>query len=112
MPVKSLEKPEYVYVAYCRNEFLDFIEFRRTIEAIVQKVDEQRDIIIDLTRAGNISEWELSVLANIVKRFQGTKRYLKIIVDESKKTKIESTNMLKAGNISIHTSFISLSEKP
>lgn len=103
MPLKSLEKPGYIYFAYCRNGFCDFLEFKRAVETMANKNGEQRDIIIDLTIAGPLTEWELSVLANIVKRFQGTNRYLKIIIDESKRAKIESTNILRAGNVSIHS---------
>ena len=108
MPTQSLEKSGYVYIAYRRNGFRDFLEFKGTIEAIFRKTNEERDIIIDFSIVGTLSEWEISVLANIVKRFQGTNRWLKIIADESQKNKIESTNLHKAGNISIHVSMRSL----
>lgn len=108
MPTQSLEKSGYIYIVYRRNEFRDFLEFRGTIEAIFRKINEEKNIIIDFSIVGTLSEWEISVLANIVKRFQGTNRWLKIIADETQKNKIESTNLLKAGNVSIHVSQNSL----
>ena len=108
MPLRILEKTNYIYIAYNRKSFRDFLELKRTVEEILQKIGEYRNIVIDFTISPPLTEWEASLISNIGNRFKETRRFLKIVADESKKVQIESTIISKSDNISFHTDPLSL----
>jgi hypothetical protein len=110
MPLKVLKKPGFYYVAYYRKEIDDFVGFRTMLETLSKTDTLDRDIIVDLTKGTTVTDGEFTILANVVKRFQGTKRTLRIVTNDEIKAKIDSTNMLKAGNVEIHSHHISLFE--
>jgi hypothetical protein len=110
MPLKMLRKPGFYYIAYCRRDIDDFVEFKTTLDVLSKKDAQERDIIVDLTRGDSLSDGEFSVLANVIKKLLGTKRFLRVVVNEAIKAKLESTNLLLAGNGAVYGNHIELFE--
>jgi hypothetical protein len=110
MPLKKLEKPGLVYIAYCRKGFEDFEEFKVVLETLAKENDQQRSVTVDLTKSSGITDGEIGVLAKLIKGFQGTKRYLMIVATETIKAKIEATNLFKTGNVELYDNHLALFE--
>jgi hypothetical protein len=101
MPVRKIEKPDFIYLAYRRRSFAEFIELKNAIESAMKEAKE-RDIIIDLSQDYMITEEEMELLMKVLSQFRGTSRHLKIIANNSTKQKLETMNAFKTGNIFIY----------
>ena len=110
MPLKVLKKPGFYYVAYYRKEIDDFVDFRIMLETLSKPDTMDRDIIVDLTKSTTVTDGEFTILANVVKRFQGTKRTLRIVTNNAIKNKFDTTNLFKVGNVELHADHIALFE--
>lgn len=108
--MKVLKKPGFYYVAYNRTEIDDFVIFRTMLETLSKTDTMDRDIIVDLTKDSSVTDGELMVLANVIKRFLGTKRTLRIVANEQTRTKFDTTNLFRAGNVEIYADHIALLE--
>jgi hypothetical protein len=110
MPLKILKKSGFYYVAYFRKDIHDFIEFRTILETFSKSHTMDQDIVIDLTIDNSMTDGEITVLANVIKRFQGSKRTLWIVTRDAIKSKLDGLNLFKAGNVMLFADHISLFE--
>ena len=98
MPVREIEKPDFIYLAYRKRGFAEFIEFKDSIESAIKK-GKERDIIVDLSQDYMITEEEIELLAKVIGNFHGTSRHLRVIANNSTKQKLETMNLFRMGNI-------------
>jgi hypothetical protein len=101
MPVRKIEKPDFIYLAYRRSGLAEFIDLKNAIESAMKEAKE-RDIIIDLSQDYMIAEEEMELLMKVLRQISGTSRHLKIIANNSTKQKLETMNVFKTGNIFIY----------
>ena len=109
MPIKKLEKEDFVYLAFRRDGAGDRYEFRRELDSLVQCDD--RDIIVDLTAETSVTESGVALLAGVVKQLQGTSRSLRIIAPRAIYKRLENHNLGKAGNVSLYNDHAELLER-
>ncbi|MBN1127789.1 MAG: hypothetical protein JXA71_02310 [Chitinispirillaceae bacterium] len=110
MSVKELEKDGFVYLAYHRKGYEDFLLFRKALVHFLQSGSKHKDIVIDMTKNSSISEIEIALLANTVRQFQGSERQLRIIASRDVRAKLEAINLFMAGNSMIFESHEALLE--
>jgi prephenate dehydratase len=114
MPVKSIEKEGFAYIAYRREGTKDYMDFKAEVEAHVKKDGGSNDIVLDLTKSDSLTEDEMGVLAEVLGSFRGTKRALRLILSKPIHDKLDSQNFFKANNLSAydnHASFLEFLKK-
>jgi hypothetical protein len=110
MPLKKLEKPGFYYIAYCRRDIDDFVEFKMTLDGLSKKDTLDRDIIVDLTKDENITDGEFTVLGNVLKKFRTSRRFLRIVLNDTIKPKFDSADIFKTGNVELYSNHMMLFE--
>jgi hypothetical protein len=109
MPLKKLEKPTIVYLAYHRCEPNDFLSFRKELVACATTNIHKRDIAVDLSGESIIGDSEILLLSNIAHFFLGTNRHLHLIAGEPVRRKLEANSLHTSGNVMLydnHDAFI------
>ena len=102
MPLKKLEKPTIIYLAYHRCEPADFLSFRKELVACVTSNNHNRDIAVDLSGESIIGDSEILLLSNIAHSFLGTNRHLHLIAGEPVRRKLESNSLHASMNVLLY----------
>ena len=102
MPVKSIKKKGFAYIAYCRVNDKDYLDFKT--ELLSKAKENLDDIVVDVTKSGALNEAEIWVLIRVLQIFHGTKRTLRLIMSKSIYMKLEHTNFFKANNFVVYKS--------
>jgi len=115
MPIKSIEKETFTYLVYKRESLHDYMEFKDELDRFVKTKDSKKDVVVDFTKSDSITEGEAGLLANVLKKFMGTKRTLRLIVTKPIQEKLNSQNLFMSDNLMIfnsHKLFLEFLEKP
>ncbi len=99
MPVKSLEKPGFEYVAYRRESPKDYMDFKTELFRYAKDKKDSRDIVVDATKADVLNEAEIELLLRVLRELRGTKRTLRLIMSKPIFRKLESSNLFHAPNV-------------
>jgi hypothetical protein len=98
MPIKTLAKDRFAFIAYKRENFSDFIELKKTVDGLISQ-EHTSDIAIDFTPCISILENEMALIASTIKTLLTTKRCLRLIIKEADQKKLRANHMLSLGNV-------------
>jgi hypothetical protein len=108
MPVKTLEKDNFIYIAYRRKTGKDFMDFKNVIDSFIKTDSRLRNVIVDLTKNMMITESEINVLCNVIKKNTGTSRTLYIIADKKTNDKLRSIRLTDAAGVMVFDNHLAL----
>jgi hypothetical protein len=101
MPVKTLEKKEFIYIVYRRGGIIDFLDFRNAVDSSTKIPARRKNLIIDLSKNGPITESEINVLVLAMRKFMGTSLTLFVIAGQKTREKLQSTRLADAPGVRI-----------
>ena len=104
MPVISVQKQGFAYVAYKREGPKDYLDFKTELLNFA-KTGNAEDIVVDITKSGVFNEAEIGILAIVMRALHGTKRTLRLIMSRPIYKRLESTNLFKAENIAAYGNY-------
>ncbi|KMQ51106.1 hypothetical protein CHISP_2029 [Chitinispirillum alkaliphilum] len=102
MALRKVEKKDFVYFSYTRENSKDLEDFRREMVNEGCSVENCKDVVLDLTAATTFSSAELSILIRLLKSMEGKERFLRLITPAHIKKIIVSTNINKLKNIQLY----------
>lgn len=102
MALKKIENSHLIYISYIRESFKEFEQFKNILANSGSLSENEKDIVIDLTGTSYISSPEIGAIIRLVKRLQGTRRFLHIIATPSIKKVLDSTNVNRIKNLVIY----------
>jgi flagellar hook-associated protein FlgK len=109
MSIKTLAKDRFALIAYKRENFGDFVEFKKALDEIVSQ-KQAMDIALDFTPCPTIMENEMALIASTIKSLLASHRCLRLIVNAASLKKLQQNHMLSMGNVKVyenHASFLS-----
>lgn len=92
---------EFIYLTYVRENIKDHDRLKNELENSQSVENKDLDVIIDFSKCDTISSSEIGLLVRLANRFRNTSRFLRIIVNQTLNTILESTNLHRLTNLTI-----------
>jgi|GEM_PF-2041907 len=103
MSIHSSEYDTFVYINYHRQEFKDSERLKRILMNQASAF-ATKDVVVDFASCSSLTSPEIGSLARLLKIFEGTHRFLRIVTNPAVKKILESTNIVTLSNCVLYDS--------
>ena len=108
MAFRKVEKKDFIYFFYSREQHEDLDRFRLELGNLACTLGCIKDVVVDFSGASTVSSAEISILIRVLKSMFDTGRTLRLITPPHIERLISATNITKLKNIQLYESLETL----